>query len=344
MDSTRELLEVLGQHQRLLVLTHQNPDPDSLASAMALRHLARESVGLESEFGFSGRIMRAENREMVRRCGIDLVDQESVEVADYDCIAVVDTQPGFGHTILPEGRRVDVIIDHHVPPEQDLDSLVVPEADVFRDVRTDVGATSTLIGNYLLEAGVSVPTEIATALVYGIKTDTADLTRNVAPLDEKVYDAFSPKADRTILRQIVSPELPPGYYRTLRVALNNVRIFGDLVLCSLGRVEAPEMVAEVADLLLRLEGRQTVLCGGLVNDVYYVSLRTERNDDAYDLLRLALGGEGSFGGHGQVAGGSVHLPDSDQRTLKRFERRLEKNILTALGLEGMTVLSLGAGD
>jgi hypothetical protein len=101
------------------------------------------------------------------------------------------------------------------------------------------------------------------------------------------------------------------------------------------------MVAEVADLLLRCEGKQVVFCGGLCGSTYYVSLRTELQQDAYELLRKALNGEGSFGGHGALAGGSISLGNDDDRTLRRFERRLERNILDAVGRNGRTVGGLG---
>jgi nanoRNase/pAp phosphatase (c-di-AMP/oligoRNAs hydrolase) len=198
-----------------------------------------------------------------------------------------------------------------------------------------------MVTGYLIDAGVQIPRLLATALYYGIQTDTADLSRNASPADARAYEHLAPRVDRIVLRKINTPELTPEYYRALREALNNVRIYGDVVLCSLGRIDAPEMVAEVADLLLRLRGKQTVFCGGLVGTTYYVSLRTELSRDAYDLLRDALDGEGSFGGHGTMAGGCVSLADGDPRTLKRFERRLERNILEALGLEGTTVAGLG---
>lgn len=332
------LLEVLGQHRSLLVLTHANPDPDSLASAMGLRHLAERALGLGTEFAFCGRIMRAENREMVRRCGIAMTPQEKVNIDAFDCLAVVDTQPGFGHTHLPDGRSVDVVIDHHVPP-------AVPsprEGPVpFHDVRIDIGATSSMVGGYLLDSGIDMPASLATALYYGIETDTGGLSRNVSELDARVHDYVSHRVDRAALSQIRLPALPSEYFRTLRSALNNVRIYGDVILCSLGRVTTPEIVAEVADLLLRCEGKQTVFCGGLCGTTYYVSLRTELAQDAYELLRRALNGEGSFGGHGALAGGSIPLADDDDRTLRRFERRLERNILDAVGRLGQTVGGLG---
>jgi nanoRNase/pAp phosphatase (c-di-AMP/oligoRNAs hydrolase) len=337
---TGELLRHLRGKKRLLVLSHANPDPDAIASAMGLRQLAGAAAGLPSTFAFAGRIMRAENRELVRTCGIEMVPQDSIDPDSYDCLALVDSQPGFGHTTVPDGRAVDIVVDHHVPPDQSSPT----QRGAFHDVRTYVGATSSMVTGYLMDARVDVPRELATALFYGIRTDTADLSRNASPLDEQAYDFLVSRVDRQALARIATPDLSPEYYRTLRVALSNVRIYGDLVLCSLGKITAPEMVAEVADLLLRLEGKQTVFCGGLVDQLYYVSLRTELNVDAYYLLAGALDGAGSFGGHGTLAGGCIPLPSGDRRTLKRLERRLERNILATLGLDGVTVAGLGGGE
>lgn len=336
-DHTKELLRVLGSRHRLLVLTHANPDPDSLASAMGLRHLARARFGMPSTFAYRGRIMRAENREMVELCGIDMLQQADVDPKAFDCVALVDTQPGFGHTRLPAGVSADIVIDHHVPPSDDGGH----PRPAFRDVRTWIGATSSMVTGYLMDSGVEVEKPLATALFYGVKTDTADLSRTSSELDERAYDFLIRRIDRQLLARITLPDLTCEYFRSLRQALNNIRIYDRLVLCSLGRVDAPEMVAEVADLLLRMQGKQIVVCGGLVGRTYHVSLRTEFDQDAYELLSAALNGEGSFGGHGPLAGGAIELADDDERTLRRFERRFEKNMLAAAGLEGRTVSGLG---
>jgi nanoRNase/pAp phosphatase (c-di-AMP/oligoRNAs hydrolase) len=334
---TQALLSLLRGRRRLLILTHTNPDPDSLASALGLQLLARERADVESSIGLRGRIMRAENKEMVRVLGIQLMPVEGLDLDSFDCLALVDTQPGFGHTLLPEGRVIDIVLDHHVPVEGE----VQLEGVAFVDIRASVGATSSLVATYLLNAGVTITTDVATALVYGIKTDTADLSRNVSDVDQRAYEQLLPKVDRTKLATITRPALPREYFSTLLQALTNIRIFGSAVLCSLGKVSNPEMVAEVADLLVRMEGKHAVFCGGLVDHTYYVSVRTQvGGHHAWYLLRDALGGEGSFGGHGSVAGGSVPLPDSEPRTLKRLERRLEKNILKSMGADGVTVSGL----
>ena len=336
---TKALIELLRGRKRLLVLSHSNPDPDSLASAVALRLLAAEGADVPSTFGYSGRIMRAENREMVSACNIEMTPLSELDVSQYDCLALVDTQPGFGHTHLPEGRAIDIVVDHHLPPESPVD---FPD-DEFSDVRTHIGATSSMVAGYLMEAGVEVPTDVATALVYGIRTDTADLARNASPLDEEAYDYLLRRADRQALSRITTPSLTHDYFTTLRQALTNTRIYNEVVMCSLGKITAPEMVAEVADLLLRLEGNQTVFCGGLVGSTFYVSVRTELERDAYYLIRGAFDGmeNCSYGGHGRIAGGSVTLPDDEERTLSRMERRLERNILKTMGVDGVTVKCFG---
>lgn len=325
--------------KRLLLLTHTNPDPDSIASAMGIRHLVREKLGLESSFALCGRIMRAENQEMVKELGFDLTPLASLDLQTFDAAVLVDTQPGFGHTQLPEGRPVDVVIDHHVSPHFAPRGFQKP---AFVDVRTEIGATSSMVTGYLMDAEVSVPPAIATGLFYGIQTDTADLARDAGPLDIQAYEFLVHKIDRTKLAAIRTPDVPLEYFRAFKAALNGIRIYGDLVLCTLGHTPSPEMVAEVADLLLRLRGVDTVFVGGLANGRYYLSVRTQRpGADAYPMIRGALRGEGSFGGHGAVAGGNISLTDTTLRGLRRLERRLEKNILKTMGAEGRQVEGIG---
>ncbi len=335
-NRTEALAEVMRGKRRLLVLTHTNPDPDSMGSAMGLRYLAREAWDVPSDFGLVGRVMRAENKAMVACLGIDLTPIGELDLDCFDCIALVDSQPGFGHTSVPDGRQVDIVLDHHVSP----DASRANDAR-FVDVRPDVGATSSIVTGYIMELGMEVPSAVATGLFYGIRTDTADLSRDTSELDERAYQFLMARLDRQKLARITTPALPLAYYRALRDALTNMRMYDKVVLCSIGRVSSPEMVAEVADLLVRLEGKQAVFCGGMVERTYHVSVRDElRERDAWQLIHDAFDGEGSYGGHGSIAGGSIKLPDGDQRTIKRLERRLERNILRSMGVEGTTVVGL----
>ncbi|MEO6594943.1 MAG: DHH family phosphoesterase [Planctomycetota bacterium] len=335
------LRRVLTGRQRLLVLTHNNPDPDSLGGAVGLQEFARLVVGVPSKLAITGKILRAENQAMVRELGIQMDRLDTVKLTDFDCVALVDTQPGFGHTFVPLGVTVDIVIDHHVCAETSPRLRDVP----FVDVRPDVGATSTMVAGHLLEAGVEPSRGAATALAYGIKTDTADLSRNVSDLDLRVWDFLSPLIDRQKLAAITSPRLPVAYFQTLKDALTKVRFYDGLSLCSLGRTGSAEMVAEVADLLLRMEGVRAVFCGGLVGSNYYVSVRTEVGGDAWHLIREGIEGEGgSCGGHGSVAGGTILLDPADSRTLRRLERRLERNVLRAMSISGGNAATLSEHD
>jgi nanoRNase/pAp phosphatase (c-di-AMP/oligoRNAs hydrolase) len=338
---TEVLRNLLRGRQRLLVMTHNNPDPDSLGGAVGLQEFARKAAGIDSRLAITGKILRAENVAMVRELRIQMDRIEDTNVADFDCFALVDTQPGFGHTKVPPNVNVDIVLDHHVCADV---SPTLPDVP-FVNVRPDVGATSSLVATHLLEAGVRPSAEVATALAYGIKTDTADLSRNVSDVDLRAYDFLFPFVDRQRLVAITSPRLPVAYYQTLMGALGKVRLYDGLTLCSLGRTTSAEMVAELADFLLRMEGVRSVFCGGLVGNNYHVSVRTEIGGDAWSLIREGMEGEeGSCGGHGSVAGGVIHLDPADARTLRRLERRLEKNVLESMGLSGSNAAILGDRD
>lgn len=320
-----ELLRVLAGRKRILVLSHNNPDPDSMGGAFGVRYLLEKALRVPTSFGYRGDVFRAENLEMVRSLGIGMVRLDELDVGRFDGLVVVDTQPGFGHTYLPPEMTVDAVIDHHVPPPND------PILGRFRDVRTDIGATCSIVTGYLMDREMEIPPRVATALLYGIRTDTADLSRNTSKLDEQAYMYLMARADRKALARISCPSLPKDYFRVFRKALNATRIHGKLVVCSLGVTENPEIVAELADLLLRLQGAEWVVTGGLYEGRYYISVRAKTyGRDAWSLLKEVLKDEGSFGGHGTVGGGSIPLTDDSPRGLRRLERRLMKNLLEAL--------------
>lgn len=328
---TTALRELLRSRRRLLVLTHNNPDPDSLGGAVGLQEFARLAAGIPSKLAITGKILRAENQAMVRELGIEMERLETLDLTAFDCVALVDTQPGFGHTFVPPHLTIDIVIDHHVCA----DAKVGPGDVAFFDVRLDAGATSSIVAGHLLDAGVVPSAQAATALAYGIRTDTADLSRNVSELDLAAFEFLSPRIDRQKLAAITNPRLPVAYYVALSKALTKVRMYDGVTLCSLGRTSSAEMVAEVADMLLRMEGTRAVFCGGLIGSSYYVSVRTEIGVDAWSLIRAGMEGEnGSCGGHGSVAGGSIQLDSIDTRAVRRLERRLERNVLHAMGVAG----------
>jgi nanoRNase/pAp phosphatase (c-di-AMP/oligoRNAs hydrolase) len=310
--------------RRPLILTHRTPDPDALGAMFGLELLLRRALHLDPEIAATGRISRAENVAMLRELGLSFVDAEALDRTRYAAVFLVDTQPGFGHTPLPDGIPVVAVFDHHRPP--DPEALRGRELPPHYDLRLEVGATSALMYGYLRDAGIELDTRTATALCCGVRFDTLDLAISATPLDsEAFYETFR-RSDHQALARINRPELPAVYYRDLYKSLSRARRYGSTVLGFLGRVANPESVAEMADFFRRMEQCRWSLVGGAVGTTYHLSLRTD-GAEAYPFLQHVLGKEGSFGGRGTVAGGQVRLASDDWRELQRLERRLRGRAL-----------------
>jgi len=317
--------------RRLLMLTHRGPDPDAIGACEGIRHLCATGFELEAQVATVGRIHRAENLALVRALDLAFKTYDEVSPHEFCGAVLVDTQPEFGHTFLPSDIPVLAVFDHHVPPiENGGEGLEVEH----RDVRLGVGATSSIVYEYLRDAGVELPPEVATALFCGVRYDTADLSRNVSDLDEEAYYETFRRGDRERIAAINHPPLPRAYYGELSRALAVARQHGALIVALLGRVSHPEFPAEMADFFLRMKGCSWVVVGGAVEEEseYVLSLRTDQHfGNAYPLMARVLDGEGSFGGHGHIAGARVPMEDLGESSVASVERRLRGNALAILG-------------
>jgi len=308
----------------LLVLTHKTPDPDALGAMAGIGFLLERAFNLEHEIATTGRIFRAENKAMVGELGLHFADYHEIDPTDYTAALLVDTQPSFGHTFLPEGLPIVAVFDHHEPPSTIEFDIKIPHFDL----RLGLGATSTMVYEYIRDAELELDARTATALCCGVRFDTGDLSNHATALDIEAFHQTFRAADRRMLARINHPTLPSSYYRELHRALSLARRYGPLAYGLLGRVGNPESVAEMADFFLRLEGCRWSFVGGAHEGLFHLSLRTQVGFvDAYPLMAAILEGEGSFGGRGSVAGGQVPLENVDQRTLTNLQRRLRKRAL-----------------
>jgi nanoRNase/pAp phosphatase (c-di-AMP/oligoRNAs hydrolase) len=326
-SSLAELVRQQGRGGRWLVLTHDNPDPDALASAMLLSRVLRGAWQQSVTVAYGGIIGRAENREMVRSLRLVFSHVRHLSFKNYARFALVDTQPQTGNNQLPAGIVPDLVIDHH--PLRKATQL----ARLF-DVRPRYGATATILAEYLLASGVKPSHGLATALIYAIRAETQDFAREFAGPDKAVFDLFFPQADHRLLARIQSPRLPPSYFAELHEALERLESVDSLIASHLGVVEQPDIVPEIADLLLRMEGKTWSLVTGYFGDRLYLSIRTTNpRADAGSLMRRLLARKGKGGGHGRTAGGWVDagkLDDAGRRKLQRaigekLARELKKN-------------------
>jgi nanoRNase/pAp phosphatase (c-di-AMP/oligoRNAs hydrolase) len=313
---------------RWLVLTHDNPDPDALASALILTRVLRSAFGQTATTAYAGIIGRAENREMVKSLRLRLSHVRNLSLKRYQSFALVDTQPRTGNNQLPPRLVPDLVFDHHP-------LRAATRSSPFFDVRPKYGATATILAEYMQAAGVRSTHAIATALIYAIRSETNDFAREYTGPDKAVYDVFFPQADHRLLARIQSPRLPVSYFATLHDALENLESVDTLILSHLGPIDQPDIVPEIADLLLRMEGMTWSLCTGRFADRLYLSIRTTNpRADAGALMHRLLRRRGKGGGHGMIAGGWIDLgkvPDETERRKiqrdlgLRLARELKKN-------------------
>jgi nanoRNase/pAp phosphatase (c-di-AMP/oligoRNAs hydrolase) len=319
------LKEVLEPYSRVLVLTHNNPDPDALAAAAGIRLLVARIAHKPATICYAGFLSRAENREMVRDLRLPVHDIEHVDLRRFRAVILVDTQPGAGNNALAARHTVAGAIDHH------------PRRAALRDVPfcvvdSEAGATSTLVYELLKAADVKPPANIATALFFGIKTDTQDLGREAAGRDLSAYKELFGLALHRRLALIMHPRKPAAYYRTVSAALASAVVYGDCVYAPMGEVPTPEYVSEIADYISRLEGMRWAVATGVFQGDLYFSLRTlSARKDGGSILRRAIGSSGVAGGHQRMAGGRVDLKVLDPQRRDAAQARVLSNLFQALG-------------
>lgn len=318
-ERVERLVSLASTRKSPLILTHDNPDPDSLASAMALAQILKNRCGLEAELAYGGIVGRAENRAMIRVLKIPLVPISRVIFDEHDLVCLVDSQPSMGNHSLPPQFYPDVVIDHHPPRDESWSCA-------FAEVGGEYGATSTILVEYLRAAGIVPTPEVATALFYGIKADTRDLGRMTETVDVDAYLYLFPLVDKTALAQIEYPALPAEYFKLYHQALRKARVYGDAIAVDLGDIYTPDMVAEIADHLMSLEGMKWSLAYGSYDGQLFFSLRVrDRRMNAGRLIReITERRGGSAGGHGAMAGARLPLPAS-----KAAQTRLKHEILRA---------------
>jgi nanoRNase/pAp phosphatase (c-di-AMP/oligoRNAs hydrolase) len=241
-------------------------------------------------------------------------------------VVLVDTQPGRSNNSLPEGVVPTGVIDHH-PAYAEYPG--VP----FLDLRENYGATSTILTEYLRESKLDVEAKIATALFYGIAAETQDLGREATAADIEASHFLYPYTNKRRLAKIENARVPREYFRVFREAIDHASLYDHKVVVSLlGDVQYPDMVAEVADFLLRLDGAEWSAALGAFNGCLYCSIRTtDRDTNAGDLLQRVLGAK-SAGGHDMIAGGRVPL-SADPAARVKAACDVRSRLLDALGVD-----------
>ena len=318
------LLHALRGKSRLLIVIQDNPDPDAIGAAVALRKLAKDLGNIQCVLGHGGTIGRGENRALVRYLHLKLQQCNEIELGKFDLIAMVDTQPGTGNNSLPPGVIPNIVIDHH--PFRQTSRPVQ-----FADVRPKYGATSTILVEYLVQADIKPETSLATALLYAIRSDTQDLGREVIQADIDAIEFLYPLANKRMLSNIQQGSVPKKYYQMLFNALGNAYVYGKCIVTHLENIDNPDMIGEIADLLLREEETMWTMCTGIHRDKLLISIRTsDESNRAERVIKNIVPSDGTGGGHLTYAGGQIPLENKQDFEVEGMRRTIEEKFLESI--------------
>ena len=321
-----KLDEILKGQKEFLIVIHNNPDPDAIASAMALGYLAEQRYGVKSSIAYGGSIGRSENQAMVRTLKIKMKQINRIRFDKYDRIALVDTQPGAGNHSLPANVKCHIVIDHH-PMRRGINADLVI-------IKPDVGVTATMLIEWLKSSQIEIPPNLATALSYAMISETQSLGRETRKEDIDAYLFVYVKSNIRKLAQIIIPKLPHSYFVTLVSTLQHTMTYRNLICAQLGNVPSAEIVSEMADFLLRHRQIGWVLCMGRFKNNLIVSIRTSNEKgNAGKLIKNLVSNPKNVGGHGMIAGGNIPFESKGKNDLKNLENKLTQDFARLLGYD-----------
>jgi nanoRNase/pAp phosphatase (c-di-AMP/oligoRNAs hydrolase) len=333
MGKPQQLYDLLGEGSEINIVCHNNPDPDCLASALALGRIAAAAGIDEQQILYSGDISHQQNRAFVNLLDIDLRTFESTTVENRQpdsLLAFVDHSiPGENNTVPPD-TDVDIVIDHH--PAGDIDAR-------FVDHREELGAAATILTEYVRTLDVELDSDLATALLFAIRSDTLDFLRGATQLEYDAAGYLHADADQEMLRQLSSPSVSGGTLDAISTAIDNRVTNGAVLISHVGRTTERDALPQAVDYLVRLEGVQTAIVFGLVNDSIQISARSpDARVNVGTVLNEAFEDVGSGGGHHDMAGGEIPLgifadyTSDDTQLLEMVEQIVTARLFAELNL------------
>ncbi|MCH5277888.1 MAG: DHH family phosphoesterase [Desulfovibrionaceae bacterium] len=304
------LQQLLKREDNWLILI--NADPDAMAGALAFQRLIRHRVHTVTIASIN-EVTRPDNLSMIRYLRLPVVRWQPVLSRGFQCFAIVDSQPS--HSPAFDDVDFSVIIDHHPLPGQ-------PHAAPFQDIRPEYGATSTLMTEYLYNAGIRPGRRLATALQYGIRTDTNTFSRHASEVDLRAYHYLTRFGDPLLLNRIMRSEYLPQWLPYFSRAFETLRPCGRGHYTSLGEVESPDLLVVVADFFLKVHGlRWVAVCGVCAGTVVVVFRGGLGVVDLGRLAAQAFGEVGSAGGHRTMARAEFPVQALDGEALDSFTCR-----------------------
>lgn len=312
----------LSDRDRVAVLMHPNPDPDAMASAMAVQELA-DTVDTEAVVQYSGQIRHSENRafQTVLDCDFERIERAN-ELAAGQVVLVDHNEPrGFpgAEDIVPYA-----VVDHH-PGDG--------EGTAFTDVRPTRGSCSGILAEYLQQRGWGdgrgsdrrVPSTLATALLYGIQSDTTSFTRGCTDAEFEAAAYLFPYADSDSLERIANPQVDSETLDVKARAITERQVDRSFLVSHVGEISNRDALPAAADELVRLEGVTVAVVTGEREGCLHLSGRSQ--DDRVHMGRtlsaaLELIPEASGGGHARMGAGQAPMTSSNRDAHSELQSQL----------------------
>jgi len=291
----KRLLEVVSQDDTVAVLI--NADPDAMASALALKRLFWRRVKKTLIYHVNT-IKRADNLALIKLLKIKQQHIRDLQISEITKWAIVDSQPSH-HELLAR-FQFHIIIDHH--------PFVPGVSAQFVDVKEEYGATCTMMTEYLRAAKIKPSPRLATALFYGIKTDTDNFVRPSIPSDVNAFRFLYQFANINIVKKIESSEITRRTLAAFHTALENLVFLKDKAYIHMGRVNDPDVLVIIADFFLKMVEATWCFVSGVYGQRLIIIIRNAgfRLDAGKTAQRL-FGQWGSAGGHSTAARAEIPI-------------------------------------
>ena len=318
-EKLKRLLGLFSREDRLLILI--NPDPDAMASAMALKRLLWRRI-FSATIASVAKISRPDNLAMVRLVKLDMVPVEEVDKSQFTRFAIVDSQPSHHEGF--QGIDFDVIIDHH--PETGAKAR-------FSDVRPQYGATSTILTQYLRAAKIKPSAKLATGLFYGIKTDTNNFQRKAVIEDVDAFQFLFHHVNVHMAQRIEQAEMTREFLKYYRIALDRMRIWRHRIHAHLGPVRNPDVCVSIADFFMKIHDTAWSIVSGIHQGRLIIVVRNDGiRKDGGKLIAEKFGEMGSAGGHKYMARAEIPLQNLSNHVNHTDDKALSRWITRKLGV------------
>ncbi|MCK4799338.1 MAG: DHH family phosphoesterase [Spirochaetes bacterium] len=329
----QEFEKIIKEYDEFAIVPHYNPDPDALGSSYGMYYLLNKVFKKKARIYFSGIIGRAENNKMIQL--LDIPVKNNNDIPDLPII-LMDTQPGTGNNPLHSIRKLKLVFDHHPIQEE-------TERVSYADIRLNYGACSTIVYDYFKAYNIKPIVNVATALFYGIQTDVVGEGRTAYKIDFEYMEELSANINREKLYSIENPKLPFDYYIHINKGMENSVIYNDFLITSLGEIENPDYIGEIADFLIRFDKAFLVLVMGVYKDIIQLSFRSQKKKvNAGMVLKEIVGKLGNAGGHFASAGGRILIQDTND--VPKINKKIitkSLNLIQGKITSGVPFLSLG---